>query len=533
MDFRNIKQGVKQGLLLIGTLFIFYSATTQAAPPNTVDDLRTMLVNSVLTIDVLANDSDPDGDGLVLVSITEPLSGGEVAAGTAVINNDGGITYTPPQDFVGIVSFGYVVADTSLEGEQAQGLVTISVLDNPLSGAIENPNYKSVAQVIDTVCGLLIETPLPDTGVQGAFDLKARCEELLTLSDEEAAAVVQQIAPEETLSLSKVGNNATQAQSQVIGARLMQLGQGLGTASRGGLTWSKQPSGGAAGDGDSIMAKIGVFATVQLEDADKKRSEEEAGFEYSANGITVGADYAMNESWFLGGAFGYTTNDLNYSQAGGEVETTIYNFIAYSSYSHKSFTFDAQAGYGTSNIDIARRIAYNDVNISTAGSTNGQQWYLSGSAQYMYNKGGFSFYPSAVLNYSSSGVEAYADTDAGGWDILLGEQSTQKLAMEARLQSTYAMNMSWGVLIPNAEFNLIGNLSSSQDDVQGRFAYALGDTDYFTLAGEEAESLYYQVGIGFSFILPKGTSGFAGYQKTLGYQDFSASQFQAGFRLEF
>lgn len=60
-----------------------------------------------MRISVLANDSDQDGDQLVVKSVT---SG---AFGTAAIQSDGTILYTPGSSFAGSDSFTYTVADPS------------------------------------------------------------------------------------------------------------------------------------------------------------------------------------------------------------------------------------------------------------------------------------------------------------------------------------------------------------------------------------------------------------------------------------
>jgi hypothetical protein len=58
-----------------------------------------------VTIHVLANDTDPDGDPLTVIAVSTP------PAGTAVINGDGTITYTSPPHHLGPKSFTYTISD--------------------------------------------------------------------------------------------------------------------------------------------------------------------------------------------------------------------------------------------------------------------------------------------------------------------------------------------------------------------------------------------------------------------------------------
>lgn len=69
-------------------------------------------------LDVLANDSDADGDPLSIVSVTEPASGQAAVSGDQVL-------YTPNAGFTGTDSFTYTIEDGF--GGQSSATVTVSV----------------------------------------------------------------------------------------------------------------------------------------------------------------------------------------------------------------------------------------------------------------------------------------------------------------------------------------------------------------------------------------------------------------------
>ena len=72
--------------------------------PIAVDDADTTEMATPVTIDVLNNDSDPDGDALSIVLITDPGHGTAVLVGTNIV-------YTPEDGFTGIDYFTYVICD--------------------------------------------------------------------------------------------------------------------------------------------------------------------------------------------------------------------------------------------------------------------------------------------------------------------------------------------------------------------------------------------------------------------------------------
>ena len=90
-------------------------------PPNAVDDSATTGQDRAVTISVLANDSDPEGDALTIASVNKPNHGTAVIAGNAV-------TYTPDQGFSGTDRFDYRARDAS--ATSAPATVTVTVTPN-------------------------------------------------------------------------------------------------------------------------------------------------------------------------------------------------------------------------------------------------------------------------------------------------------------------------------------------------------------------------------------------------------------------
>jgi len=95
-------------------------------PPTARDDTATTGLDTPVAIDVLANDTDADGDALSVQSF------GQAANGTVVENPDGTLSYTPDAGFTGTDSFTYTVSDGIDEDAPATVTVTVS-LDDPFA----------------------------------------------------------------------------------------------------------------------------------------------------------------------------------------------------------------------------------------------------------------------------------------------------------------------------------------------------------------------------------------------------------------
>ncbi len=89
--------------------------------PNAGNDIATTPPGSPITINVLINDTDPNGDIPTIVDFTPPT------VGEIVINPDGTITYTPDDGFTGTDTFTYTISDPA--GNTDTGTVSVTVGD--------------------------------------------------------------------------------------------------------------------------------------------------------------------------------------------------------------------------------------------------------------------------------------------------------------------------------------------------------------------------------------------------------------------
>lgn len=117
--------GSGEGLEVFLRIFTVPDVEPVNEVPNAVNDEVATDEDVAVVIDVLANDSDVDGDSLVISAVTQG------AKGTVVDNGDGSVTYTPNPDFNGSDSFSYTVDD----GQGGTNTATVNVTVNPVNDA--------------------------------------------------------------------------------------------------------------------------------------------------------------------------------------------------------------------------------------------------------------------------------------------------------------------------------------------------------------------------------------------------------------
>ena len=94
-------------------------------PPSVGNDTATTNEDTSVTIDVLHNDSDPDGDQLTVDLAVLPVRG------QATVNMDSTITYLPHADFNGNDSFTYVASDGRGAALVANVRMTVRAVNDP------------------------------------------------------------------------------------------------------------------------------------------------------------------------------------------------------------------------------------------------------------------------------------------------------------------------------------------------------------------------------------------------------------------
>ncbi|WP_168201392.1 Ig-like domain-containing protein [Qingshengfaniella alkalisoli] len=126
-----------------------FDLTVTNPAPTAANDAATTDEDTEVNIEVLVNDTDPDGDPL---TVTGAMAGN----GSVVIENDGTLTYTPDADFNGTDTITYTIDDGNGGISTAQVTVTVNavndtpVINEPLPDETDNDGQdKTGPEAID------------------------------------------------------------------------------------------------------------------------------------------------------------------------------------------------------------------------------------------------------------------------------------------------------------------------------------------------------------------------------------------------
>jgi cysteine-rich repeat protein len=136
---------IDDGHGMTSTASVFVTVTAVNDAPVAVDDTLVTPEDTEGGVNLLGNDSDPDGDSLTVVAFTQPLHGTvAVVAGLA--------SYIPAPNYNGPDAFSYTVADPSGAMSTATVHVTVAPVNDPPVAAADSASLdEDTAVTIDVV----------------------------------------------------------------------------------------------------------------------------------------------------------------------------------------------------------------------------------------------------------------------------------------------------------------------------------------------------------------------------------------------
>ena len=137
---------VGDGVLDLGAAMdLIKTNGNQGNAPVAVDDTATVAEDSEVSVAVLSNDSDADGDTLTIESFTQGTNGSVVISGSNLV-------YTPSANFNGSDSFTYTINDgTGLTDTATVSVTVTAVNDNPVANDDSATTEEDVAVTISLV----------------------------------------------------------------------------------------------------------------------------------------------------------------------------------------------------------------------------------------------------------------------------------------------------------------------------------------------------------------------------------------------
>jgi len=451
-----------------------------------------------------------------------------------------------------------ITALATVNLSDSQSVVTLQQTFKIVAGIqesiiVETPEYQ-MAVSFSNLCPQLQE----DIGELNSQQLALldRCNEIQQAISEgkslEVSRVLREISPEELAVQSQVGSNFTNQQISNIASRLGAVRKGTSTTSFSqlGFRYKGQAiplnymlnSLLSAVESDSSLPggllgnRLGLFANGNLSLGERSATAREDGFEFDNYGLTLGADYRVKRSTFIGAALGISKSEVAISNKGGDMDTTGLSLNIYGShYVNDRFYVDGVLNLGNNQYEMKRHINYtlsgNNVSRTASSDTNGLQNGISAGGGYEFNDGALSATVFGNINYTNVNIDGFTETGAQELNLKIQKQNFDSLTSSVGAQLSYTHSARWGIIIPFIGFTWEHEYSGESDTISGAFVDDQYDSS-FDISTEKADSNYFTNVQGISFVLPRGVSAYIRMENILGKDFYSISNLSFGGRFE-
>ncbi len=366
--------------------------------------------------------------------------------------------------------------------------------------------------------------------------------------------LLRRLRPREVVQQSRTSNEIMSTQQSNIASRMSQVRAGMShsiaglSISVGGKNLPLEMLGYLSeandtsdpddpSDLDQLFTPWGFFINGQITSGDYQYADaRDEGFDFDSKGLTMGVDYRLNSQAVIGAAVGYANFDSTVD-IGARVESTAMTFSAYGSFSvNDNFYIDARASFGNPEYKQRRAVDFtlqeSRVDQVATGSTEGSQQSFIISSGYQFNKNGWQFTPSASIEFYKSKIDAFVETGTVAYNVGFSEQNFETTRFTLGFQTSKAISLRNGVLIPSLGYTLIQENQKGDEFILMRIS-GMPAGEFFESSTAFNDDKYSTLDLGVSFVASNGKQAFIQYSKALGWDGFDRNTINLGARFEF
>ena len=248
-----------------------------------------------------------------------------------------------------------------------------------------------------------------------------------------------------------------QAQQSNIRERLRQQRYNRGNTSNNGLSLNVANGSGSGmsvsgadltpDNAVTLPKGWGLWSAGAMTFGDRDGRSGSEGFDFRSDGITVGADWRINDDFLFGLAGGFGWNDTRLDEARSRLDANQRSLSAYALWRHGDhFFIDGNIGWGKLDFDITRWSAVADA--TATAQRDGTQTFGSLTMGYDHSSGGMNLTGYGRVDGSRTRLDQYREFGLGIYDLSYGKQTIQNSGVAVGLEGSYLFAESSDQLRP-------------------------------------------------------------------------------------
>jgi autotransporter-associated beta strand protein len=276
----------------------------------------------------------------------------------------------------------------------------------------------------------------------------------------EVPAALEKLVPRQVFTLSSIGSSVSRSLMRSLLGRLEDLSSGYTSYGQFNASASNQdglPSVGVLPQINFLMSKDQERWSFYMRGNGgfgRQRQDNEnevVGYDYGQGGTFIGADYSLNEKFYVGGAVSYTYTDANFYGDRGSLNTDSYFAHLYVAYTQpKGLSLISSLSVGDHEFDLKRRA------LTDTARSQPQSREVDFQSQVSYNillKPNFMVSPYVGLAYGASWMEDFQEYNSQG-DLKISDDQTNSLRSTIGVKVKYEKPFTKGIQKASVETNL-------------------------------------------------------------------------------
>lgn len=276
-------------------------------------------------------------------------------------------------------------------------------------------------------------------------------------------------------------------------------------------------SQGESGDATSVShaasseASFGIWTAGSIRFGSRDARSDSSGLDFRTDGVTVGADYRMDETFAFGAGVGYGREDGDVGNKGSQSKGDAYAFALYASYSISDLFFmDSMLGYQSLSYDLRRYVTTNGATVT--GQRDGSQWLASVSVGADLQHRNLQLTPYVRLDMARAKLDSYREQGDAIYALQFDSMEVESSTANAGVRLGLVHKASWGVVTPELRLEYQQNLKQSSTEAM-QYADLLSGTLYH-FEPNDFEDNRFVTGVGASLTTKANLSFRIDYRET-------------------
>ena len=402
-----------------------------------------------------------------------------------------------------------------------------------LINQIDSLYSSEVPTALDQLSGIVLQV-FPQVALQNSIGLDETFNQHAQALDDGASGWSQSIFALNTpgvLDSSQMAlSQMLDQQSQMLTLDALPLTLPNGTQ----IPMAQQPQAAAA--------NWSAFLTGALQLENYSSADSISNPKVTAEGVTLGGDYAVSSTTSVGALFAYAHNDIRLDSFGSKGSMDTYTPGVYANFHTPDGWFtDALAAYSYNGYSEHRNLSVGGISQTASGTDTGNQGDLSIDAGRQFSAdnnafnwvGPWTLIPMTSLAYTYSNFNSYAESGAGVASLNVGSMETNSLRSTISLQVLYTLQLSQSVALQPGL--LIGWRHEFLNGPQGITSslQGAGPGQSFTITTEPPSKDTGIFGGSLQATINQSVNAFVDYQIDVGSQNLVSQRVFAGVAVKF